>query len=77
MIVQAIATAFYNNSVATFQILENEKQTMNFFEKWLDMMKSFKLEFEIRRNIFGLIAIMRTPLDQMPAFIADRMPALC
>jgi len=77
MIVQATATAFYNNSILTFQILEKENQTARFFEQWLQMMGGFKLEFELRRIIFGLIAIIRTPLNQMPPFIADRMPALC
>lgn len=33
-------------------------------------MAKFKKEFEIRRVLFGLTAIIRTPLEQLPALIA-------
>jgi len=37
-------------------------------------MKEFKLEFEIRRVVFGLAAILRTPANLMPEVIQQKLP---
>ena len=37
-------------------------------------MGKFKLEFELRRVIFGFTAIIKTPVAQLPPMIAERLP---
>lgn len=39
-------------------------------------MAKIKKEFEIRRVLFGLTAIIRTPLEQLPEMIAYKQPDL-
>ena len=36
----------------------------------------FKKDFELRRNIFGLSAIIKAPHDKMPKLINDKMPEI-
>ena len=69
MLLQTMAMALYNNNVATLAIIENEHQTYAVFGNWLMFMEKFKLEFEIRRIIFGLLAILRVPGAQMPQLV--------
>ena len=37
-------------------------------------MDQFKLEFEIRRNVFGLCGILRTPSGALPELIQQKLP---
>lgn len=39
-------------------------------------MPNFKYEFEHRRVIFGLTAIVNTPPQNMPALVNDRLPEI-
>ena len=39
-------------------------------------MNDFKKDFEIRRVIFGLTAIIKTPAAEMPAIVAEKLPAV-
>jgi len=39
-------------------------------------MPKFKKEFDIRRVLFGLTAIIRSPLEQLPPLIAQKQPDL-
>ena len=66
MILQSISMALYNNSVVTLQIIEQEQQTVTVFGNWLQFMGNFKLEFEIRRIVFGLLSILKTPANDLP-----------
>lgn len=59
MLLQTLAMALYNNNVATMAVMENEQQTFFVFSNWIQFMPNFKLEFEIRRILFGLLAILR------------------
>ena len=61
MVLQPLSMALYNNSIATLGIIESEQQTMAVFGHWLQFMSQFKLEFEIRRIVFGLLSIIKTP----------------
>lgn len=58
--------ALYNNCGATLAIIEQEQQTFAVFSNWLQFMGKFTLEFEIRRIIFGLLAILKVPGGQIP-----------
>ena len=58
--------ALFNNNVQTLRIIEQEGQTHFVFSNWLHFMGNFKLEFEIRRIVFGLLAILKTPGADMP-----------
>jgi hypothetical protein len=40
------------------------------------MMPSFKKDFELRRVIFGLTAILRTNPQALPAIVTERLPEL-
>ena len=37
-------------------------------------MNDFKKDFEIRRNIFGLCAIIKSPDSQLPALVNQKLP---
>jgi len=39
-------------------------------------MPNFKLEFEIRRNVFGLSSILRMPSASLPEIIQQRLPEI-
>ena len=43
---------------------------------WFNFMDRFKLEFEIRRNVFGLASLLRAPVDVLPPLIKERLPAI-
>lgn len=76
MIYQALSMALYNNSVATLQIIESEGQTFAVFSNWLHFMSKFKLEFEIRRIIFGLLSILKTPGSSIPPIVQQQLPQI-
>lgn len=76
MILQTIAVSFFNNSVLTFQQLEENNMTVTVFQTWMTRMGDFKQEFELRRVIFGLLAILKTPGGAVPPLVAQRMPQL-
>ena len=76
MVLQAVATAFYNNSAVTFGVLENNNFTGALFQNWLGFMPKFTLEFEIRRILFGLGCILKTNPDQIPQLVKDRLPSI-
>lgn len=76
MLLQALAMAFYNSSKDAFRIIESEGQTVAVFTNWLAFMPKFKLEFEIRRILFGLIAILKTPTAEMPPLVVEQLPVI-
>lgn len=76
MVLQALAMGFFNSSAKVFQIIEAEGMTIPVFQNWLTFMPNFKYEFELRRIIIALSAIIRTPVDQMPPLVAEREPEL-
>lgn len=59
MIFQSIMMAIYNSGATTLAIIENEQQTLSVFGKLIQFIDQFKLEFEIRRMIFGLLSILK------------------
>jgi len=69
MLLQTIAMALFNSNATTLAIIENEQQTFFLFSNWLQFMPSFKLEFEIRRILFGILAILKVPGAQMPPIV--------
>ena len=74
MLLQSIAMALFNSNATTLAIIENEQQTFAVFSNWLQFMDHFKLEFEFRRIIFGLLAILRVPGGQMPQLVQQQLP---
>lgn len=74
MILQTYATCFHYNSVLAFQILEKQGFTGPLFAEWSKFLKHFKLEFELRRIIFGFVAIIKTPFASLPQMIGTRLP---
>lgn len=76
MILQAIALAFHNNPVVTFQTCEANHMTGLLFQTWLEFMPKFSKEFELRRVIFGLVGVLRCPPDQFPALIGAKIATI-
>mmetsp|Transcript_42364 Transcript_42364/g.55849 ORF Transcript_42364/g.55849 Transcript_42364/m.55849 type:complete len:774 (-) Transcript_42364:479-2800(-) len=76
MLMQTIAMALFNNNVLTLSIVEQEGQTVPLFSTWLTYMPKFKLEFEIRRIVFGLLAILRVPAGQLPPVVQQQLPQI-
>lgn len=66
MILQALAMCFSYNSALTFSVLESQGKTLAVFAEWFKFMNNFSKDFEYRRNIFGLCAIVKTPENQIP-----------
>ena len=74
MILQCISMAFTYHSVLIFQWLEQNNQLLPVFQTWFSYMNDFKKDFEIRRIIFGLSAIIKTPEAQLPAIVNQKLP---
>lgn len=74
MVVQTAAMAFWYNAPLTFQLLEASQMTITVFQKLLQVLSIVKKDFELRRLIFGLTAIVATPLQAMPAVVSQRLP---
>lgn len=72
MVIQALCGCLFNNCTLALQIIEKEHQTVPFFTALLSFMPNFKREFEIRRILFGLTAIFRSPLDHIPPLIVQK-----
>lgn len=49
---------------------------MAVFANWLNFMKHFKLEFEIRRIVFGLLSILKTPGASIPPVVQQQLPQI-
>jgi len=57
-----------------------EHRLLPVFTAWFGYIKNFRKDFELRRTLFGLAAIIRTPDHQVPELVRDKMPeimALC
>lgn len=76
MLLQTLAMALYNSSATTLAIIEQEQQTYAVFGNWLQFMDKFNLEFEIRRIVFGLLAILKVPTGQIPQIVQQQLPAI-
>ena len=64
--------AFAYNASATFAVLDQLGDTILVFQTWFSFMNDFKKDFEVRRNIFGLCAIINCP--QLPNLVSERLP---
>ena len=66
MLLQAISMSFVYNSQRVFHWLERQNVTLDVFQMLFEFMPNFKKDFELRRIIFGLTAIINTPESQIP-----------
>ena len=46
------------------------------FQEWFLLMNQFTNDFELRRIIFGLSSILKTPEIHLPQFINQKLPDL-
>lgn len=76
MLLQTLSMALNYNSASVLQIIEAEGQTFAVFGNWLAFMKNFTLEFEIRRVIFGFLAILKTPGEFIPQMVQQQLPQI-
>ena len=76
MVLQSLSMAIYNSSLTTLGIIEQEQQTFAVFSNWLGFMSEFKLEFEIRRILFGLLSIIKTPAASIPQMVQSQLPEI-
>jgi len=72
MLLQCMAMCFTYNSALAFEILEGYQQTLFVFQNWFVLMNSFKNDFELRRNIFGLSSILKQ--NPLPDLVAQKLP---
>lgn len=72
MVLQAFAMSFNYNAALTFQILEAQGHTLSVFQSWFVFMNDFKKDFEIRRVILGLSAIVCT--QPLPTIVDQKLP---
>jgi hypothetical protein len=66
----------FNNCALALHTIETEGQTIPFFTSLMGHLPKFKKEFEIRRVLFGLTAIIRAPIDHLPVLVASKQPDL-
>ena len=68
--------AFTYNSHKVFQFLEAEGRLDEILEQWFNLIDNgeFTLAYELRRNIFGLSAIIKTPEEQIPQKVFEQLP---
>ena len=76
MIIQALCTTLFNNCPLALHTIEKEGQTIQFFTALVCHIPRFKKEFEIRRVLFGMTAILRTPIEHLPPLVAAKQPDL-
>ena len=69
MLFQCVSLAIYNSNALTLSIIESEGQTIAVFSNWLQFMSKFKKEFEIRRIVFGLLALLKIPAANLPPVV--------
>jgi hypothetical protein len=67
---------FVYNAQATFNLLESSGTTLLVFQNWFSFMTEFKKDFELRRNIFGLSAIIKTPENFLPKLVSEKLPEI-
>ena len=68
MVVYTLSMAFWYNSALTFKILDQQlNQTTPVLQAILSSLPKMKHDFELRRMIFGLTAIISTPPQALPA----------
>ena len=58
MVLQVVSMFFNYNAVLTFQVLESKGQTLSVFQSWFVFMNDFKKDFEVRRIVLGLTAVI-------------------
>lgn len=76
MVVQALCSCMFNNCPLTLHTVEQEGQTIAFFTALMGVLPKMKKEFEIRRVLFGLVGIIRTPIEHLPPLVASKLPDL-
>ena len=66
--------SLWYNSGLTFSILESNGWTFPVFHRLLILIPSLIHEFELRRFIFGLTAIVNMDPTALPNLVRDRLP---
>ena len=74
MALQVVCMSLWYNSGLTFSILESNGWTFPVFHRLLILIPSLIHEFELRRFIFGLTAIVNTDPSTLPDLVRDRLP---
>lgn len=74
MALQVVCMALWYNSNLTFGVLEQNGWTFPVFHRLLILIPSLHHEFELRRVIFGLTAIVNTDPSTLPDLVRDRLP---
>jgi len=68
--------SFTYNPQMVFQWLNERNQLLEIFQIWFKFMDDFKKDFELRRIIFGLSAIVKTPAQFIPELIKSKLPEI-
>ena len=76
MLWQCMAMCFFNNSRVTLQTLEQGNQFLHLINNWVSFAPKIRLEYELRRNIFGFCSILRTPSDSIPPSVREKLPMI-
>ena len=78
MVMQVFCMSFWYNSGLTFNLLFEIDKTggaiFTVFQRLLNCIPGMSLDFELRRAIFGLTAIVNTDPSTMPGPVSDRLP---
>lgn len=74
MCLQVICMSLWYNSGLTFNLLEQQGWTFPVFHRLLILIPSLRHEFELRRVLFGLTALVNTDPTVLPELVRERLP---
>lgn len=76
MCLQVVCMCFWYNTNLTFQVLEQHQWTLHLFQRLLSFIEEDRLafDFEMRRVIFGLTAIINADPQGLPQMVSARLP---
>ena len=75
-LLQGISMCFAYNSLNAFGYLENQGQVMEAVDALFSYFPECSRDVELRRPLFGLCAIIKTPQDKLPPMVYMRLPEI-
>ena len=60
---------WFNNSALTTELVNKGNRAETIFKVWFDIMNRLDRRYEMRRVIFGLVAMLNSPKSAPPVFV--------
>jgi hypothetical protein len=76
-IFQLWAVMLTYNAKLCLQLIDNYKMSDNIFKKWIDLLNIMKYDFEIKRNVIGLVSLFKVPKKCLLCNIVNGFGFIC